>query len=205
MHAIDLKGMHHNDRVARGSLRVDTVFCRFVEDELLPAAGIDSAAFWPGLEAIVDDLTPVNCRLLEERDDIQERIDTWHRSRHGEQWSQDQYVGFLRQIGYLRAPGPAFRISTTNVDSEIAEVAGPQLVVPVSNARFAINAANARWGSLYDSLYGSDVIESASQADGSDAYDPVRGRAVIDYAVAFLDRSIPLMDASHAEVIRYQV
>lgn len=187
-------------------LNIDLTFYRFVEHELLPAIGMDSDDFWHDVEAIVTELTPVNRRLLEIRDELQHKIDAWHKERQGNDWSHDEYVTFLRAIGYLEDTGNSFSISTRNVDPEIAEVAGPQLVVPVSNARFAINAANARWGSLFDALYGSDVIP-ADKGKGGPAvgYDPVRGAAVIRYAMDFLDRTIPLTGASHADVLKYTV
>ena len=193
------------DREA-GGLRIDPKFRYFVEDELLPAIGMDSADFWRGVEDIVTELTPLNRRLLEIRDELQARIDDWHRVRRGREWKQVEYQQFLRDIGYLRHPGRPFTISTRNVDPEIAEIAGPQLVVPVNNARFAINAANARWGSLFDALYGSDVIsdENGKEINGRD-YNPVRGAAVIEFAMDFLDRTIPLNGVSHADVAEYVV
>ena len=189
-----------------GGLSINPTFRRFIEDELLPVIGMDPADFWHGLEGIVTDLTPLNRRLLEIRDELQAQIDHWHRMRQGRAWTQTEYQQFLRDIGYLRHPGRPFTISTRNVDPEIAEIAGPQLVVPVSNARFAINAANARWNSLFDALYGSDVIseEHGREASGQ-AYNPVRGAAVIEYAIDFLDRTIPLNGASHADVAEYVV
>ena len=206
MHALNLAGPLPGERLSIGGLSVDSAFHRFIEEELLPAAGVDAAEFWPGVESIIADLTPVNRRLLAFRDTLQEKIDDWHQSRQGQEWNQDLYVGFLRQIGYLSASGRPFSISTRNVDPEIAEVAGPQLVVPVDNARFAINAANARWGSLFDALYGTDVIPEDDGRERSAAgYNPARGAAVIAYATDFLDRSIPLQGASHADVVRYSV
>lgn len=189
-----------------GNLSVGASFYRFIENEMLPAIGMPPAEFWHGVEAIVNELTPLNRRLLEIREELQAEIDEWHRQRRGRPLKQAEYQQFLRDIGYLRRAGSPFTITTRNVDPEIAEVAGPQLVVPVSNARFAINAANARWGSLFDALYGSDVI---SHEDGRDAsgqeYNPVRGAAVIDYSIEFLDRTIPIHGASHADVVEYVV
>ncbi|MCH7567205.1 MAG: hypothetical protein IH787_06070 [Nitrospirae bacterium] len=150
--------MSNDERRVTGGLSVDPVFHDFVESELLPAIGFDSATFWGGIEAIVNDLTPVNRELLRIRDDLQTKIDQWHQARAGSDWQHAEYVEFLTDIGYLKSMDGFPQIETENVDAEIAEIAGPQLVVPVSNARFAINAANARWGSLYDALYGSDVI-----------------------------------------------
>lgn len=206
MAAVSINEIPQSGRVTLGRLSVDPAFHRFVEEELLPSAGIDSDTFWRGVTNIIDDLTPINRRLIAIREHLQERIDNWHRERQGQPWSRERYLEFLRHIGYLRKPGKPFTITTRNVDPEIAEIAGPQLVVPVSNARFAINAANARWGSLFDALYGSDVIDESDGKERSAAgYNPARGAAVIDYAIDFLDRTIPLKGASHADVISYAV
>jgi malate synthase len=179
------------------------VFFEFVEQELLPAIGFKSDIFWSGLEAIVNELTPTNRALLAVRDELQQQIDDWHIARRGTAWRHTDYVSFLKDIDYFADAGEPFEIETANVDAEIADIAGPQLVVPVSNARFAINAANARWGSLYDALYGTDVIgeENGQQREGG--YNPMRGAAVIRYATAFLDRAIPLDGVSHADVNTY--
>ncbi|MDH5622677.1 MAG: malate synthase G, partial [Gammaproteobacteria bacterium] len=142
--------MARNGRRSIGTLGVDPTFHAFVEDQLLPAIGFDSATFWRGVESIIADLTPLNRKLLKVRDDLQAKIDRWHKARRGEDWSHDEYVEFLRKIGYLQEVPDFTQVETENVDAEIASIAGPQLVVPVSNARFALNAANARWGSLYD-------------------------------------------------------
>lgn len=188
-----------------GELTVDTAFRAFVEDELLPAAGVDAETFWSGLAAIVRDLTPENRRLLEVRDRMQQQIDAWHMSRPAQPIDPDEYRDFLTGIGYLESVGDDFRIETDNVDPEIAAVAGPQLVVPVSNARFALNAANARWGSLYDALYGTDVIDESDGREAGTSYNPRRGEAVIRYAAEFLDRVAPLTRGSHADVTDYRV
>lgn len=190
--------MASHDRVQVGSLQIDAVFHAFVNDELLPAIGKDATTFWSGLEAIIDDLTPDNRRLLATRDALQAEIDAWHQQRAGGPYDHDEYVRFLRAIGYLAIAGEPFAITTAGVDAEIASIAGPQLVVPVSNARFALNAANARWGSLYDALYGTDVIAEDNGCERGTSYNPVRGAAVIAYAMAFLDRAIPLRSATHA-------
>lgn len=186
-------------REAMGAMLVDTSFLCFIEDELLPAIGVDSSEFWTGLESLLDDLTPTNRDLLRIRDELQERIDAWHKSQGGPSWDHAEYVGFLQEISYLREPGESFQIGTEGVDAEIATIAGPQLVVPVSNARFALNAANARWGSLYDALYGTDVIPDDGGQERGSSYNPNRGAAVIRYAAEFLDRTIPLKSGSHAE------
>ena len=182
-----------------GSLQVNRKFRSFVEDELLTATGLDADTFWSGLEAVIKDLTPINRELLAKRDTIQEQIDDWHKARVGAPLDHQEYVSFLRSIGYLVDAGEPFRISTENVDPEIAVIAGPQLVVPVSNARFALNAANARWGSLYDALYGTDVISEDEGRERGGAYNPTRGAAVIAYAAEFLDRAIPLAAGGHAD------
>ncbi len=137
-----------------GSLNVEPAFCEFIEEELLPAIDFNAGEFWAGFEKIIDELTPVNRNLLHVRDELQRQIDVWHRGRQGRAWDNEEYLSFLREIGYLKEEGEPFSIATSNVDSEISSIAGPQLVVPLSNARFALNAANARWGSLYDALYG---------------------------------------------------
>ena len=190
---------------AANALDVDPGFYRFVEDELLPAIGFDSNRFWQGLELLIDDLTPVNRELLQKRDDLQEKIDAWHKSKHDSKWDHAEYVAFLKDIGYLQDPGEPLQITTAGVDPEIASIAGPQLVVPVSNARFALNAANARWGSLYDALYGTDVISEAGGQERGSSYNPTRGAAVISYASDFLNRTIPLVSGSHADVSAYSV
>ena len=191
--------MPSSDNIQIGSLQVNSVFHAFVVEELLPATGLDADQFWIDLEALIDELTPINRALLEKRDALQAKIDEWHKARSGQPLAHDEYVGFLRELGYLIDAGDDFKITTEGVDAEIATIAGPQLVVPVSNARFALNAANARWGSLYDALYGTDVISEDEGRERGGAYNPVRGAAVIAYAADFLDRAIPLPSASHAD------
>ena len=186
-------------RQAMGAMLVDTTFLRFIEDELLPAIGVDSSNFWRGFESLIDDLTPINRELLRVRDELQEKIDEWHKSKGGPSWDHAEYIAFLKEIGYLRESGETLHIGTEGVDAEIATIAGPQLVVPVSNARFALNAANARWGSLYDALYGTDVISQTGDLAPGSTYNPIRGAAVIRYAADFLDRAIPLSACSHAD------
>ena len=188
-----------------GGLTVEGGFFRFVEDELLPLTGLASADFWSGLESLIDDLTPINRDLLRVRDELQFKIDEWHRAHQGQDWNHSEYVDFLQSIAYLRESGEAFHITTEGVDAEISAIAGPQLVVPVNNARFAINAANARWGSLYDALYGTDVLPESDGQERGSSYNPKRGAAVIDYATNFLDATIPLQGASHANAAAYAV
>ena len=190
-----------NDRIDVGNLHVDPALFDFIDRELLPAIDMEADRFWSGFQAIVEELSPLNRRLLQTRDLMQQQIDDWHASH--EAFDHADYVAFLKSIGYLLEPGEPFRISTENVDAEIATVAGPQLVVPVSNARFALNAANARWGSLYDALYGTDVIDEADGKERAGGYNPTRGAAVIAYAQSFLDRVVPLAGASHSEVTAY--
>jgi malate synthase len=195
--------MSMNEQREYCAVTISPVFAQFVENDLLPTIGISPENFWPGLESIINDLTPVNRALLEKRADIQRQIDAWHIARRGQAWDHDEYGAFLESIGYLVTPGEPFKITTQNVDREIAEIAGPQLVVPVSNARFALNAANARWGSLYDALYGTDVIGDENGQERGANYNPARGAAVIRYATEFLDNTIPLDGVSHADVNAY--
>lgn len=188
--------------IERAGLDVATPLVRFIEERALPGTGVATNAFWQGMVDIFDCFTPENVALLVKRDDIQAKIDAWHQARRGQQIDQEEYQSFLRNIGYL-VPEPApFEIGTENVDEEVAKVAGPQLVVPVLNARFALNAANARWGSLYDALYGTDAISGTPAENG---YDPARGAQVIARAKAFLDKTVPLASNSHAQVSRYHV
>ncbi len=197
--------MTNSDQPTTGTLRIEPVFHDFVETELLPAIGLDSKVFWRGVEAIITDLTPVNRSLLKNRDKLQAKLDKWHKARQGEPMVHKEYVDFLKEIAYYKPDTRFTKIETENVDPEIAEIAGPQLVVPVNNARFAINAANARWGSLYDALYGTDVIPEDDGQKRSGGYNPLRGAAVIRYATAFLDRTLPLQGASHSDVNAYGV
>lgn len=186
------------------TLTVHPTFQAFIEQELLPAIDMAPARFWAGVQHIVETLSPLNQALLDQRQRLQSRIDEYCETNPGKP-DPDVYRQFLEDIGYLKAPGPDFRITTANVDPEIATLAGPQLVVPVNNARFALNAANARWGSLYDALYGTDVIDEAGGKERDGDYNPVRGAAVIGYAADFLDRAVPLAGASHREVLRYEL
>jgi len=184
------------------SLVVDDLLHAFVEQELLPGTGVGPQAFWSALEAILADFTPQNLGLLRRRDELQEQIDAWWRARRGQPLDVAEETAFLREIGYL-LPEPAdFKIGTRGVDPEIAKVAGPQLVVPVSNGRYALNAANARWGSLYDALYGADALEPPT---GGKGYDPARGAKVIAFARGLLDRVAPLASGSHADATAYAI
>jgi malate synthase len=183
-------------------LSVEDVLHAFVETELLPETGVAPAAFWTGLEAILAEFTPKNAALLARRDDLQARIDAWWLAHPGKVADVGAQQVFLKDIGYLAARPALFTITTENVDAEIATLAGPQLVVPASNARYALNAANARWGSLYDALYGTDAIEPPT---GRPGYDAERGAKVIAYGRAFLDATFPLAQGSHADATSYGV
>ncbi len=186
-------------------LQVATPLYNFIEQQVLPGTGVTSADFWKGFDAIVHDLGPKNAALLAERDRIQTEMDAWHRGHPGPIQDMPAYKAFLTKIGYL-APIPAnAKATTTNVDAELALQAGPQLVVPVLNARYALNAANARWGSLYDALYGTDAISEDGGATRTGGYNPVRGAKVIAYGRKFLDQAAPLASGSHSDVTRYAV
>lgn len=187
--------------VAIGELNVDAELYALVKDEIAPDTGVDAEAFWQGLEEIVRDLGKENRRLLEKRDVLQAKIDAWHKGR--ESIDRVAYRSFLQEIGYLLPEGDHFQVLTNGVDPEVATVAGPQLVVPVDNARYCLNAANARWGSLYDALYGTDVIPEDDGADKGTAYNPVRGEKVIASANEFLDETVPLADGSYAAVTAF--
>ena len=186
-------------------LQVATPLYRFIEDRVLPATGVDSATFWQGFDAIVHDLAPKNIALLAERDRLQAALDGWHRAHPGPIADMPAYRAFLEEIGYLLPQPQGVRATTTNVDAELARQAGPQLVVPILNARYALNAANARWGSLYDALYGTDAVSEADGAARAGAYNPVRGARVIAFARRFLDESVPLAQGSYADVSGYRV
>ena len=186
--------------VRRSTLRVDERLATFVDEEALPGTGVDRDAFWDGLGALIDELSPRNERLLAERQRMQAAIDDWHLKNPV--FSAAAYQSFLEDLGYVLPEGGPFSIDTANVDREIAELAGPQLVVPASNARYALNAANARWGSLYDALYGTDALGSPKPAG---PYDPARGARVIAWARQFLDETIPLASGSHRDAVSYAV
>ncbi|MBW7849887.1 MAG: malate synthase G [Rhodospirillales bacterium] len=191
--------------VETGKLRVAAVLRDFIESEVLPGLAIEPARLWTGLEAILSDLTPRNRELLARRDQLQAAIDAWHRERRGRPIEPEAYTAFLRDIGYLTPEGPAFSIATDNIDTEIAAIAGPQLVVPVTNARYALNAANARWGSLYDALYGTDAIPESDGAERSRSYNPARGERVIAFAREMLDEIAPLATGSHRDAQAYAI
>ncbi|EPR43791.1 Malate synthase G [Desulfovibrio sp. X2] len=192
------------ERVKVGGLAVAKELHDFFE-EALPGTGLTTEGFFGALERVVDDFELRNRQLLARRDELQAAIDGWHREHAGKPHDAGAYEAFLREIGYLLPEGPDFSITTEGVDPEIATIAGPQLVVPVTNARYALNAANARWGSLYDALYGTDVIPEEQGAEKGLGYNPGRGAKVIAYAAAFLDRAAPLAEGSHAQAARYLV
>ncbi|REE75165.1 malate synthase [Rhodococcus wratislaviensis] len=193
------------ERVEVGGLQVAKVLYDFVNEEALPGTGVSVDGFWSGAAKVIGDLAPKNQALLATRDDLQARIDAWHRDRAGTAIDPAEYTAFLTEIGYL-VPEPApFAVSTANVDTEITATAGPQLVVPVLNARFALNASNARWGSLYDALYGTNAIPDDGGAEAGDTYNKVRGDRVIAWARQFLDTAAPLAQGSHADAARYTV
>jgi malate synthase len=186
-------------------LEVATDLHRFVQEEVLPGTGVDSATFWKGFDAIVTDLAPKNIALLAERDRLQSELDGWHKANPGPIRDMGAYRGFLEKIGYLVPPPAGAQATTADVDAELALQAGPQLVVPILNARYSLNAANARWGSLYDALYGTDVIAETDGAEKGKGYNPVRGAKVIAFAREFLDRSAPLAAGSHTDAASYKV
>ena len=192
-------------RMKSGDLEIDGLLYRFVNDEVLPDTGISPETFWAEFESIIHDLSPRNRELLIKRTELQSQINQWHKDHRGKPFDGETYRNFLTEIGYLVAEGDAFSIATDNVDEEICATAGPQLVVPVTNSRYALNAANARWGSLYDALYGTDVIDEEDGADRSGAYNPVRGERVIAFGRDFLDQAVPLDSGSHKDVTKYFV
>ncbi|WP_193048131.1 malate synthase G [Mycolicibacterium baixiangningiae] len=193
------------DRVTVGNLRVARVLYDFITNEALPGTDLDPDSFWSGVDKVVADLTPRNQELLARRDELQAQLDKWHRQRAIGPHDADEYKRFLIDIGYLQPDPGDFTIGTTNVDAEIATTAGPQLVVPVLNARFALNAANARWGSLYDALYGTDVISEEDGAEKGSGYNRVRGDKVIAYARQFLDSAAPLASGSWSEAAGFKI
>ncbi|WP_110693370.1 malate synthase G [Salinicola halophyticus] len=186
-------------------LQVATVLERFIVDEALPGTGIEAEAFWTGFDALVHDLAPRNRELLAERDRLQAKLDEWHQANPGKIEDMTAYRTFLKKIGYLVDAPATVEATTTNVDAEIARQAGPQLVVPVNNARYALNAANARWGSLYDALYGTDVIKEEDGAEKGSGYNPERGAKVIAYARNVLDMAAPLATGTHRDAIGYAI
>ncbi|GLT10611.1 malate synthase G [Sulfitobacter porphyrae] len=191
-----------SDRINKHDLQVESALVAFIEDEALPGSGVTPDAFWQGFSQLVHEMGDRNRALLAERETLQQQIDDWHIAHRGRQHDAESYRSFLTDIGYLVPEGPDFTIETANVDPEIATVPGPQLVVPITNARFALNACNARWGSLYDAFYGTDALGDLPPAGG---YDAARGARVVARAKAFLDQAAPLAGGSHADVTGYAV
>lgn len=191
-----------NKRLMRYDLSVEEGLVDFIENKALPDTGVSQDNFWLGLSSLIKEMTPENRKLLRAREELQDKIDKWHVARIGQPHDHEAYKSYLKEIGYLVDEGESFLIETENVDPEISSVAGPQLVVPSTNARYALNAANARWGSLYDSLYGTDAMGAFDQAEG---YDRGRGARVVARARVFLDNAFPIIGASHADVKRYYV
>ncbi|GAA0310723.1 malate synthase G [Psychrobacter aestuarii] len=194
-------------RVYHGSLAIDQALYHFINHEVLPVVGIEAKSYWAGFEKVVQAFTPRNQALLNTRDKMQAQIDDWHQAHptHNGQIDYPAYKAFLQEIGYLLPEPEDFSVTTDNVDAEIAQMAGPQLVVPVKNARYALNATNARWGSLYDALYGTDVIDDADGKAGGQGYNPKRGAAVVAYAKEFLDQHFALQDGSYKTVTGFKV
>ena len=186
-----------------GNLQIAAELYEFMNQEVLPESGVEEVKFWHGFEQLIKDLTPKNRELLAVRDEIQGKLNEWHKQNENVEFNK--YKSFLQEIGYLEPKVEDFLITTENVDEEITLQAGPQLVVPVNNGRYAINAANPRWGSLYDALYGTDAISEENGAGRTGDYNPVRGNKVIQFAREFLDLAAPLTDASHKEVTSYQM
>ncbi|MDR1310371.1 MAG: malate synthase G, partial [Burkholderiaceae bacterium] len=194
-----------NNRISCRRLKVAPALFDFIEREALPGSGMDSPAFWSGFDEIVHDMAPKNRALLSERVRLQKGIDQWHRRNPGPIADMDAYKRFLSDIGYLVAVPDNVRIDPERIDPEVSQQGGAQLVVPLTNARYVLNAANARWGSLYDALYGSDVISVEGGATRGMSYNPVRGARVIAYACDLLDKILPLRDASHHQAVRYAI
>ncbi len=192
-------------RIDVGNLKIDRELYALVRDEIAPGTGIDADEFWKAFDAIVTDFAPENRSLLDQRDKIQEQIDTWHLEHKDEPFEIEAYSIFLKEIGYLLPEGDDFNVTTTNVDAEIASIAGPQLVVPVDNARYALNATNARWGSLYDALYGTDVIDESDGADREGKYNPIRGAKVIEFTEKFLNEVISLESGTYSDVKQFSL
>ena len=191
------------ERVNEGKLSISTSLHALLEQEIAPDLNLDTAKFWQDFQKISEKYISINEELLEKREELQKKIDEWHLSN--KDFDFDSYKSFLREIGYLVEEGDDFEISTANVDAEIAKIAGPQLVVPVMNARFSLNAANARWGSLYDALYGTDMISEDGGAERGGAYNPVRGDKVIDFSKNFLNDHLPLAEGKYQDVVSFQI
>ena len=193
------------ERIQYGNLKVTKELDDLLEKEILPGLDVSKEEFWSSFNKIADEFVPLNNSLLEHREDLQKQIDKWHLDRKGQEHNHDEYKSFLKEIGYWEESIKEFEITTTNVDPEITHIAGPQLVVPVMNARFSLNAANARWGSLYDALYGTDMISEDGGAERAGAYNRERGNKVIDFSKTFLDEIIPLETGNFRDVTSFEV
>jgi malate synthase len=193
------------ERTQQAGLNIASPLYQFINQEVLPGTGIEQSIFWQGFSELANTLAPLNRNLLATREQLQSQIDQWHRDHQGEKFNFDNYKNFLKEIGYLAKQVDDFTISTTNVDPEMATLAGPQLVVPIMNARFALNAANARWGSLYDALYGTDAISEENGAEKTASYNPVRGEKVIAFARDFLDQTAPLASGSYHDAKQFEL
>ena len=189
------------EKIKVQNLQVDNKLKKFIDDEVIPGTNLDSNEFWKGFDKAVHELAPINKKLIEKREIIQKKIDEWHKSNVGKKFDKIQYTNFLKSISYLVEVKEDFKIETSNVDEEIASIAGPQLVVPVDNARYALNAANARWGSLYDALYGTDVIPG----DKGSGFNKQRAKEVIDYVRNLLNEIFPLLDGSWNDLSKIEV
>jgi malate synthase len=192
-------------KVKKENLTISSVMLEFINKEVIPGTDINIDEFWKRFDSVVHELAPINKALIQKRETIQKKIDAWHLSNKSKNFNKEEYIKFLKSINYIVEEKDNFQVTTKNVDDEIAKIAGPQLVVPIDNARYAINAANARWGSLYDSLYGTDVIPEADGATKSDSYNSARGNKVIEYAKKFLDKTFPLTDGSWKDISKISV
>ena len=191
------------NRIQRGDLQVSEVLDKLISEKVCVNIGVEPDKFWDSFNEIVKEFTPRNKALLEERDVLQAKIDNWH--KENKEFDKETYKAFLKEIGYWVEPNDDFEIETSNVDEEISTIAGAQLVVPVMNARFALNAANARWGSLYDALYGTDMISEEDGAERGGAYNEVRGDKVIEFSKDFLNENFPLSSGTYQEIAAFQI
>ena len=190
-----------NKIVKKGNLKIDSGLLDFINNEVIPGTNVNSDDFWSKFDKAVHELSKENKKLIQIRENIQKKIDKWHISNKGKKIEKTEYINFLKSINYIVEEKEDFKISTSNVDKEISKIAGPQLVVPVDNARYALNAANARWGSLYDALYGTDVI---SDSKGKN-YDPEKGKKVVEYVRELLDKISPISEASWKDVSKIKI
>ena len=187
--------------IEKNGLKISNILFNFINNEVIPGTGIQPDKFWDGFEKIVHELAPINRSLIEKRENIQKKIDEWHKQKKGKEFSKKEYTEFLKSISYIVEEKEDFNIETANVDKEISSIAGPQLVVPVDNARYALNAANARWGSLYDALYGTDVISGVK----GEEFNIERAHKVIEYVRKFLDEIAPIDQLSWGEITEIKI